>query len=188
MSKLLALTFVGLSCYNFYYSKDSIMEKYMKPTLGILIGFIFTFSVSAEVMRLSKPVAQDAKTETFGAVLDTSLPRLNMQDLVIDSSVHLAKPFQVEARIAKVCQKKGCFFIAQQDQHILRVSFRDYGFFIPTDSSGKTVILAGELIQKEMSLEEAAHFKADLKSETDLLKPGVVYEIVADSVRIPRSE
>jgi hypothetical protein len=51
-----------------------------------------------------------------------------MASLVTDSNSHLAKPFQVEARIANVCQNKGCFFIAQQGQHILRVSFRDYGF------------------------------------------------------------
>jgi hypothetical protein len=99
----------------------------------------------------------------------------------------LAKSFQLEARIAKVCQKKGCFFIAQQGQHILRVSFRDYSFFIPTDSSGKTVTLAGELVEKKLSLEQVAHFKADLESASDVLKPGLVYEIVADSVKIPRS-
>ena len=160
----------------------------MKRRFGILIGCIFTFSISAEVIRLSEPVAQDDETETFGVIFDKSLPTLSMEELVIDSSTHLTKPFQVKVRIAKVCQKKGCFFIAQQDQYILRVSFRDYGFFIPTDSSGKTVTLAGELVQKDISPEQAAHFKADLKSETDILKSGVVYEIVADSVRIPRSE
>jgi hypothetical protein len=133
-------------------------------------------------------VTQNAQSETFGVELDNSLPKFSMQNLTTDSPSYLAKPFQVEARIAKVCQKKGCFFIAQQDQHILRVSFRDYGFFIPTDSSGKTVLLAGELVQKEISPEQAAHFKADLNSETDMVKPGVVYEIVAVSVKIPRNK
>ena len=159
----------------------------MKSILNILIGLSLSMSVYAETIRLSDPVEQNANSETFGVILDESLPILSMENLVVDSSTHLTKPFQVEARIAKVCQKKGCFFIAQQDQHILRVSFRDYGFFIPTDSSGKTVTLAGELVQKDLSPEQAAHFKADLKSDTDMLKPGVVYEIVADSVRIPRS-
>lgn len=159
----------------------------MKSTLGILFGFVLTFTANADTLRLSAPVTQDAQSETFGVKLDNSLPKLSMQDLVTDSPSYLAKPFQVEARIAKVCQKKGCFFIAQQQQHILRVSFRDYSFFIPTDSSGKTVILAGELIQRQMSPKQAAHFKADLNSETDMIKSGVVYEIVADSVKIPRS-
>ncbi|WP_299074026.1 DUF4920 domain-containing protein [uncultured Paraglaciecola sp.] len=159
----------------------------MKFLLTPLLGFTLSFSVFADTIRLSTPVAQDAQSETFGVKLNSSLPKLSMANLATESATHLAKPFQVEARIAKVCQKKGCFFIAQQDEHILRVSFRDYGFFIPTDSSGKTVTLAGELIKKNLSLEQATHFKADLKSETNLLKAGVVYEIVADSVKIPRS-
>lgn len=158
----------------------------MKRVLSTLACLALTFGSYADTLRLSEPVTQDAQSETFGVKLDRSLPKLTMASLVTNSSSFLAKPFQVEARIAKVCQKKGCFFIAQQDQHILRVSFRDYGFFIPTDSSGKTVTLAGELVQKEISPELAAHFKADLRSETDTLKPGVVYEIVADSVKIPR--
>ncbi|MFT6284705.1 MAG: hypothetical protein ACJAXM_001179 [Arenicella sp.] len=159
----------------------------MKRVLSTFACLALTFGSYADTLRLSEPVSQDAHSETFGVKLDRSLPKLTMANLVIDSSSHLAKPFQVEARIAEVCQKKGCFFIAQQDQHILRVSFRDYGFFIPTDSSGKTVTLAGELMKKEVTPEQAAHFKADLRSETDMLKPGVVYEIVADSVKIPRS-
>jgi hypothetical protein len=160
----------------------------MKRAFSTLIGFVLTLGVSANTLRLSEPVVQDAQSETFGVKLDNSLPKQSMASLVTDSHFHLAEPFQVEARIAKVCQKKGCFFIAQQDQHILRVSFRNYSFFIPTDSSGKTVTLAGELVQQKISPEHAAHFKADLKSETDMVKPGVVYEIVADSVKIPRSE
>ncbi len=157
----------------------------MKHFFTVLTGLILTFEVYADTLRLSEPVAQDAQSETFGVKINNSLPILSMQDLVTDSPSHLAKPFQVEARIATVCQKKGCFFIAQQDQHILRVSFRDYGFFIPTDSNGKTVTLAGELVQKRLSSEQVAHFKADLKSDTAMLTPGVVYEIVADSVKIP---
>ena len=162
-------------------------RKFMKFALKTLLGVILAFSVNAETLRLSQPVTQDAQSETFGVKLNNSLPKLSMQDLVTDSPSHLAKAFQVEARIAKVCQKKGCFFIAQHDQHILRVSFRNYGFFIPTDSNGKTVTLTGELVQKKLSSEQAAHFKADLKIDTAMLTPGVVYEIVADSVKIPRS-
>jgi hypothetical protein len=159
----------------------------MKRILSTLVFFALSFTSIADTLRLSEPAAQDAQTETFGIKIDRSLPKLTMANLVTDSSSHLAKSFQLEARIAKVCQKKGCFFIAQQGQHILRVSFRDYSFFIPTDSSGKTVTLAGELVEKKLSLEQVAHFKADLESASDVLKPGLVYEIVADSVKIPRS-
>ena len=158
----------------------------MKHLAIIMFALALSVSAHSKTIRLSKPVAQDTQTETFGAILNESLPKLTMAKLANHSTSYLNKPFQVETRIAKVCQKKGCFFIAQQDEHILRVSFRDYGFFIPTDSSGKTVIIAGELIQKDLSPEQATHYKADLKSNSDEIKPGVVYEIVADSVKIPK--
>lgn len=159
----------------------------MKIKLYILLLLSLALPINADPIRLSEPVEQDAQSETFGTKLDTSLPQLSMAKLATDSGSHLDKPFQTKARIAKVCQKKGCFFIAQQEQHILRVSFRDYGFFIPTDSSGKTVILAGELVKKDLSPEQAAHFKSDLNSDSEAVKAGVVYEIVADSVKIPRA-
>lgn len=152
---------------------------------SILCFVLLSCGVSADTIRLSEPVSQDDQSETFGIVLNTALPSLSMANLVNHSDKYLGKPFQLTTRIAKVCQKKGCFFIAQQDQYVLRVSFRDYSFFIPTDSSGKTVTLAGELIQKEMSPEQLAHFKTDLGGKSGL-KAGSVFEIVADSVRIPR--
>lgn len=158
----------------------------MKTLFKMFLGLCICSQVFAAPIRLSEPVAQDQETETFGQQLDESLPILSMETLVNEPTIHLGQPFQTQVRIAKVCQKKGCFFIAQQEQHILRVSFRDYEFFIPTDSRGKTVTLTGELIQKSVSAEQSAHLNADLKSDTKVIQPGVVYEIVADSIRIPR--
>ncbi len=75
--------------------------------------------------------------------------------------------------------------IANSGGQAVRVSFRDYGFFVPTDTSGKTVTLTGTLIERQLSEEQAAHFRADAGSDT--IQAGKVYEIVADSVSIPKS-
>jgi hypothetical protein len=138
-------------------------------------------------IRLSEPVLQDANSETFGAPLDSSIAKVSLKALITKPEAHVGKPIQLETKITKVCQKKGCFFIAQYEEKVLRVSFKDYGFFIPTDAGGKTVLLAGELIKKEMSPEQAEHFKQDLQTESDSIKAGVVYEIVATSVKVPIS-
>lgn len=159
----------------------------MRTTLCLLLCLCLSPAVYAETLRLSAPVTQDENTETFGKTLDVSLPKVTLAGLLNDSQNYLGKQVQIDTRIAKVCQKKGCFFIAQQNEHVLRVSFKDYGFFVPTDSSGKTVTLNAELIQKNLSPEQAAHFKSDLKTDSDLVKSGVVYELVATAVRIPRS-
>lgn len=160
----------------------------MKLLLTLFISAFVSVvsSASAETIRLSEPVAQDANSETFGKVIDSSLTQVSMAEVATQSAALVGKPFIVETKIAKVCQKKGCFFIAQYQDQVIRVSFRDYGFFIPTDAGGKTVVLAGELVEKEMSAEQAEHFNQDLKSEAGAIKTGVVYEIIADSVKIPR--
>lgn len=94
----------------------------------------FEVNKATEVLRLSEPVAQDAKSETFGAELDETLQKVTLKDLVAQSADYVGKPFQLDTEVAKVCQKKGCFFIAQQGNDVMRVAFRDYGFFVPTDS------------------------------------------------------
>ncbi len=138
------------------------------------------------VVRLSDPVVQSATTETFGERIDWTLPRRSLAQLLSEPQTQLGKPFLLETEIVQVCQKKGCFFIARDGASSVRVAFRDYGFFVPTDSGGKTVTLAGELVARQMSEEEAGHYRADLGGEGEIAS-GRVFEIVANSVQIPRT-
>lgn len=152
----------------------------------VLLLIALSQPVFADTIRLSEPVVQTDKTETFGSEVNTRLPEVTLATLTSNPDTYLEQPFLLKTRVAKVCQKKGCFFIAQQGNDIIRVSFKDYGFFIPTDSSDKTVTLTGQLVKKMMSEAQAAHFRQDINDENTSLKAGEVYEIVADSVRIPK--
>jgi hypothetical protein len=139
-----------------------------------------------KVIRLSEPVEQTADFESFGARLDESVPAVSLEKLVADGGRYVGQPVRVVARVAKVCQKKGCFFIAQDGSSVMRVSFKDYGFFVPTDLSGKRVSFVGEVVARDVSADEASHFTQDLGSSEAIVKPGKTYEIVATSVRVPR--
>jgi len=150
-----------------------------------LFCLALTLPTQAEVVRLSQPVLSNATSETFGSPLNSTLPKVTLANLLTNGEQHLGKHIALETRIAKVCQRKGCFFIAQQGKHSVRISFKDYGFFIPTDSSGKTVTLTGELVKKERNEKQAQHFSKDLNAKANTVKSGLVYEIVADSVQIP---
>ena len=141
----------------------------------------------ATVIRLSEPVEQTANAETFGAALNESVPEVALQDIADDGGRHVGQAVRVTARVAEVCKKKGCFFIAQEGSSVVRISFKDYGFFVPTDISGKTVTLVGEVVAREVTTDEAEHYAEDLGAETPLVEAGEVYEIVATSVRVPRT-
>jgi hypothetical protein len=74
--------------------------------------------------------------------------------------------------------------IATSGEGAIRISFKDYGFFVPTDTGGKIVTLTGTVIARELSEEQAAHLREDAGS--DVIEAGPVYEIVADAVSVPR--
>ena len=141
-----------------------------------------------EVVRLSEPVVVTSEHETFGTPLPEAAEVLNLSQLLATPDDFLGRSVQVDTRIARVCQKKGCFFIAQDGKSAVRVSFKDYGFFIPTDAGGKRVRLAGVLQRQSVTAGEARHMNDDLgASESETLASGPTFAIVATAVRVPRS-
>lgn len=140
----------------------------------------------SKVIRLSEPVEQNADSESFGAPLDESIAAVSLEEIAINGGNYVGRPVRVVARVAEVCQKKGCFFIAQEGSSVVRISFKDYGFFVPTDISGRRVTFVGEVVAREVTTEEAEHYAEDLGASASPLRSGEVYEIVATSVRVPR--
>ena len=140
----------------------------------------------SEVLRLSEPVEVTATYEVFGSTLTKSGTPLSLAELVEDNDKYLDQEVLVETRIAKVCQKKGCFFVATEGASTARVTFKDYGFFIPTDSGGKNVVLLGTFSRKSVSKEQAEHYAADLGEKVASAPEKFEYSIVASAVKIPR--
>ena len=153
---------------------------------SMLLSPISALADGSGVVRLSEPVEATDTHETFGARLPEAGQAVTLADLLADGENFLDREVKVITRVAQVCQRKGCFLIAQDGNHTARVSFKDYGFFVPSDISGRTVTLAGELKRKDLSADQAEHFNEDMQAES-VMKPGPQYEIVATSVRVPRS-
>jgi hypothetical protein len=158
-------------------------------TLLVLGIMSFTLPIFAddEVKRLSEPVLVTDTHEFFGATLPDQGTPMRLDELINAGDKYQDQEVLVTTRIAKVCQKKGCFFVATQAAATARVSFKDYGFFIPTDSGGKTVLLLGTFSRTSVSVEEAEHYARDLGGTTDSSPEDFQYSIVASAVQIPRS-
>lgn len=154
-------------------------------TILIAACVLIVQSVSAEVTRLSEPVAVTDDAEIFGAPLDANARATSLEALLASPGEFVDTAIKIDARISQVCQKKGCFMIATAGDQAVRISFKDYAFFVPTDTGGKTVTVTGKFIERELSEKQAAHFREDAGSDT--IQAGKVYEIVADAVRIPKS-
>lgn len=145
------------------------MKKLFVPVILMLLSSPL-FTQKVEVIRFSEPVQETETFEVFGSEVE-QWNEANSLILVIDSEQELAgKEVTVETEIAKVCQKKGCLFVATQDGYSARITFKDYGFFIATDSQGKTVTLVGAFTVKELSEEQARHYAEDAGEDAEAIE------------------
>jgi hypothetical protein len=73
------------------------------------------------------------------------------------------KTVALEAKVRQACTKKGCWMeLADDDKGPgVRVTFKDYGFFVPLDSAGSTAKVEGTVKVAELSAEQAKHYEAE---------------------------
>jgi hypothetical protein len=138
------------------------------------------------VVRLSEPVTVTEDYEEFGAPVVSAESAMPLGELVGAGEEYLGREITLTTRIARVCRKKGCFFIARDGNAVARITFRDYGFFIPTDSAGKKVLLNGTFERRDITEAQAKHYRKDLGEAPDGAAGGSEYHIVATAVRIPK--
>lgn len=138
-------------------------------------------------------VAQDAtkpKAPTYKAFGDSvqsaSTPLALADAIKVPSKTNVVR---VSAKISEVCQSKGCWMILTDGNASMRVTFKDYGFFVPKDISGKIIIAEGLVTEEILTEEDARHYAEDAgKSKAEVKKiKGNQKQItmVAQSVFLP---
>lgn len=99
---------------------------------------------------------------------------------------------KVSGTVESVCQAKGCWMkVKTADGQTMRVTFKDYGFFVPKDIAGKTVVFDGEAKMKTTSVAELKHYAEDAgKSKEEIAKitePKRELTFVADGVIVKQN-
>ena len=63
----------------------------------------------------------------------------------------------------KACQKKGCWMeLASSDKGAgVRVTFKNYGFFVPLDAAGSAARVEGVVKVSELTEDMARHYEAE---------------------------
>jgi hypothetical protein len=93
----------------------------------------------------------------FAVVMPIRLP-----DLAKKAEGLLGNKIQVFGPIHRVCTKKGCWMSLKDGDASLRVSFKDYSFFMPTSlPAGTITVLKGVLSKHKLSEAQAAHLEKE---------------------------
>ena len=164
------------------------MKRYLLFILifGITsVGIAQQQSKEKEVISLSDPVESTAEYEVYGSEFESSKKAMTLKKLITNSDSYTDKKIVAKGTIKQVCQKKGCFFILADEENTARITFKDYSFFIPTNTAGKKVMLQGTFNVKELSEEKAKHYAKDAGEDPDKIDgPQKEYSLVATSVKI----
>ena len=94
----------------------------------------------------------------------------------------------LEGTVEKVCAKKGCWMTLKNNKETIRVTFKDYGFFVPVKFQNKSIIAQGKLYQKVEEAELRQHYLEDEGASKEQIKKAnksvLTYHFVADGVML----
>lgn len=137
----------------------------MKKILVIgAVAFIFACGNSTpkqEAAANSTAAASTATEQYFGDKItaDSAQPIAEMKNLMGDQTEMKMK---ITAPVDAVCQKKGCWMdLKTADGEPIRVTFKDYAFFVPKDAAGKEAIVEGVAKVEETSVADLQEYAKD---------------------------
>lgn len=150
----------------------------MKRFHYLTLAFLVTFSTIACNQSANTESADAMSTESS---TEADLPSIGNFGKAIseDGAVMLASiesgvipgeelASKVEGEIVEVCQKKGCWMTVEKgDGSVVRVTFKDYGFFVPKDASGKWVVMEGIAFYDTLSVSTLQHYAEDAGKTAD---------------------
>lgn len=135
-----------------------------KIKLLFVFLLIATTGFSQDVVDAAKGVNYGEKTTAKGA-----FPVSQLATKMGNQETMNAK---VTGKVVDVCTKKGCWMkVENANGETTRVTFKDYGFFMPKNIVGKYVVLDGISSVKTTSVKDLQHYAEDAgKSKEEIAK------------------
>lgn len=136
----------------------------MKSVKIILLGIFFLAAITLQAQPPKTPATPGT---TFGSVItaDNATAVAELSTLMANKEMADVK---IEGKVLDVCPKKGCWLsLEMPDKTTLMVKFKDYGFFVPVEMIGKTVVLEGQAKKVETSVAELKHYAEDAKKSKE---------------------
>jgi len=98
----------------------------------------------------------------YGEAFDTKASTIAITDLYKKMEKTPALNTTINGEVENVCLKKGCWMtIKNPEGESMRVTFKDYAFFMPMDCHNKTVTFKGKAYQDTTSVEMLRHYAED---------------------------
>ena len=121
-------------------------------------------SASAEPLALAPAPSGRPTSKSFGAPIAPG-PELALSDVLASPERFRDQAITVEGHVRSACTRRGCWMEVAEgaDPKLVgcRVTFKDYGFFVPTDAAGSTAKVQGTLGVNTLPPERVAHLESE---------------------------
>ena len=100
---------------------------------------------------------------TRGAAIGAGTKSVALAEVLEAPDQFTKEPVVVEGLVEATCQNKGCWMqvVPEAGKSGMRVTFKDYGFFVPKDSKGTRARMEGVVEVKTLSKAEADHLEGE---------------------------
>ncbi len=134
-------------------------------------------------MSSAKPLALpagDGARKLFGSALGSS-PRAELSEVLASPDKFKDQTVTVEGNVRSACTRKGCWMELTQTADAAspgcRVTFKDYGFFVPTDSAGSRARVEASVETKTIKPSMVAHLEEEGAKFADKAANGAATEV-----------
>lgn len=115
------------------------------------------------ILGLIVPLASGtASAQDFGAGIQLQ-EETPLATVIAKAETLGVTPVLVRGTVTDVCQRKGCWTVIRDGSEHVRVRFKDYGFFVPTDCAGREALVEGTVTVKTLSADMARHYEEETK-------------------------
>jgi hypothetical protein len=143
--------------------------------------------VSSLVVSSGYAIAEEQKVSSWGDTI-TMRDSIPLSVALKKNSESKNQEFLVSAQVGKVCKKKACWMELVDGAEKIRVTFKDYGFFVNPKMGGAKVLAQGRFEEKNYSVKDLKHFLKDEGASKDEIaavkEPKTVLEFVASGVSL----
>ncbi len=127
------------------------------------------YPLFAVLLLASLASAADKEATTFGAPL-TVAETTPLAEALAKPEAFAGRPIAVEAVVTKACKKKGCWMILKDGASEVRVTFKDYGFFVPKTLADRRARVQGVVARETLSVKDARHYLKDEGASKEAIK------------------
>ncbi len=140
--------------------------------LFVIAGLVACNNAPTEETEVvEEETAMEVDSINFGEPVDPS-GAMSFEELLAAMDGKDSLEAKVVVNVESVCQKKGCWMDVAGDssEEVVKVTFYDYGFFVPLDFDGSKAVVEGVAYRQITSVDELRHMAEDAnKTEEEIM-------------------